>query len=509
MCPSTAVPDADVLVVGFGAAGAAAALTASNLGHSALIVEKQPQTAHTPNTRMSGGLIMGVGEAVIATDYLDHCAGGMIPRAISATWAERARDLPAWLDAQGTNLRLGRVGGGEHPQFRGADAIDVLQIGVGDEDRHDRAGVGLLAAGARLGNASPGAETTGLALFAALEAAVASRPTVRVRWDSPAVRLTRDDDGVVTGVAVRHGDGVTELSSRYGVILTCGGYEYDAEMKLNYLKAAPIYFYGNPGNTGDGVRMAQAVGADLWHMNQMIGRAIGHFERPDGPELNVPIFIGPPGYVITDKHGQRYANEYPQARMDHVFYYEMLAFDWEARDYGRIPSYWFFDERRRSAGPLVSTSSGAVGVGFYDWSPDNRKEIDNGWISTGSSIAEAAEAAGVLDPLAAQRSVERFNEGCREGGDALGRPGSTLIPLDSPPYYCVPLYPGGSNTCGGPRRDEWARVLDTAGKPIPGLFAAGELGEAVGLLYPAHGANLSEAMCFGQIAVETALSVPG
>ena len=95
------------------------------------------------------------------------------------------------------------------------------------------------------------------------------------------------------------------------------------------------------------------------------------------------------------------------------------------------------------------------------------------------------------------RTVEEYSRGCGAGPDAFGRPASSLIPLDSPPYYCMPLYPGGPNTCGGPRRDEHAR--------IPGLYGAGELGEAVGMLYPANGGNLSESVCFGRIAAEHAL----
>src|SRR3546814_7996361 len=84
-------------------------------------------------------------------------------------------------------------------------------------------------------------------------------------------------------------------------------------MILNHLKAYPIYFYGSPANTGDGIRMAQAVGADLWHMNQMIGRAVGHFAHPDGREISFNISVNPPGYAIVDKYGQRFANEYLQA----------------------------------------------------------------------------------------------------------------------------------------------------------------------------------------------------
>jgi succinate dehydrogenase/fumarate reductase flavoprotein subunit len=67
------------------------------------------------------------------------------------------------------------------------------------------------------------------------------------------------------------------------------------------------------------------------------------------------------------------------------------------------------------------------------------------------------------------------------------------------------MHPGGSNTCGGPRRDEQGRILDPFETPIPGLFGAGELGQVIGMLYPAAGANLSEALCSGQIAAESAL----
>ena len=101
--------------------------------------------------------------------------------------------------------------------------------------------------------------------------------------------------------------------------------------------------------------------------------------------------------------------------------------------------------------------------------------------------------------------MAEYNAACATGADRYGRGPATLVPLSTPPYYCVPLWPGGSNTSGGPRRDEYARVLDTYGKPIPGLYAAGELGQAVGLRYPSDGSNLSEALCFGQIAAQTAV----
>jgi succinate dehydrogenase/fumarate reductase flavoprotein subunit len=361
----------------------------------------------------------------------------------------------------------------------------------------------LIAAGLGRGSVD---RRTGRDLYRLLRRLTERPPQVSVRWRFSAARLLTDGDGGVVGVEGETPEGTGRVSARAGVVLACGGYEFDPELRRNYLKAEPIYFYGNPGNSGDGVRMAQAVGADLWHMNQMIGRGVGRFLDDEGVEQVFQFRLFPPGYVITDKHGRRFASEQPQAESKHAYYYHLIAYDPDAREYPRIPSYWFFDRRRIEAGILTSPVSGRVGVGLYDWSADNSREIAQGWIAEGATVAEAAAAAGVLDPDAAAATVAAYNGACTGGEDAFGRPAETMVPLDHPPYYCVPLYPGGSNTSGGPRRDERARVLGVDGEPIAGLFAAGELGSPMALLYPADGSNLSEAMCFGQIAAETALN---
>jgi succinate dehydrogenase/fumarate reductase flavoprotein subunit len=498
--------EADIVVVGFGGAGAACAIAAADYGASVIILEKQSEDRHTPSTFMSGGIVMAVNDVDRAASYMDRCSGGMIPPAVSRAWATMAADLVGWLDRIGADLALVKVGEGENTQFDGADAVEAwTQSRPPDEEPGLRdlsapPTVGAMASGMNTGEAG---RRTGAEYFTSLKQVVASRDRIRVQYARPAVRLIQDETGRVTGV--RTGDG-SEVRARRGVVLTCGGYEWNDEIKLNALKASPMYFYGNPGNTGDGIRMAQAVGADLWHMNQMIGRAIGHFEE-DGEDYNFVIGIHPPGYLITDKYGQRFANEVSQAQMKHSFYYELLKYDAEKQEYPRNPCYWVFDERRMNAAPLVSLRSGFVRAGYYDWSPDNSREVANGWIKKADSIAELGKLAGVEDPAALAETVARYNAGCASGIDEFGRPRETLVPLDSPPYYCVALYPGGPNTCGGPRKDERARVLDAFGAPIPGLYAAGELGEAVGLLYPANGANLSESVCFGRIAAADALGM--
>lgn len=477
----------DLLVVGFGAAGAAAALTAARLGSRTLLIEKQDEARHTSNTRMSAGMIMTTNDADAATRYMMHCAGGMLPEAPVRQLAIRASKLLGWLNELDGSLGLVRVNGAEH-KFPGAQGIDAYQVG-NPTRRLDP----MVA--------------SGKVLHESLLSCVTGSGA-EIRYGCAAQQLLRDAEGRVIGAAVSKEGKVSRIKATKGVILTCGGFEYDEQAKLNYLRAHPIHFYGNPGNTGDGVRMAQEVGADLWHMNQMVGRAIGHHTLADGTSIGFFTTINPPGYVITDRFGQRFSNEEAQARMLHSFYFDLLQFDPAKGIYPRIPCYWFFDETRRKAGPLAFNLIGAGGVGLYTWSADNSKEIEAGWLSVGATVEEAAIAAGMDDPAAAARSVAAYNEACETGAaDPQGRSTESMVAISEGPFYCVKLWPGGSNTTGGPRRDENARVLNPRGEPIPGLYAAGELGQISGLIYPADGFNLCECLCCGQIAAESALGV--
>jgi hypothetical protein len=175
------------------------------------------------------------------------------------------------------------------------------------------------------------------------------------------------------------------------------------------------------------------------------------------------------------------------------------------RDYTRSPSYYLFDQRRMEAGPLTFLERGACGVGLYSWSTDNSEELARGWIGRGSTPAEAVAAVGALATTTFDETVDDYNAGCVTGVDRFGRPQATLVPLDTPPYYSVPMYADGRNTTGGPERDARGRVLAALdGRQIAGLLGAGELGQAIGVLYPAAGCSLSEALCSGLRAGETA-----
>jgi len=468
-----AAPVFDLVVVGYGAAGAATAIAAHELGLSVAIAEKNPSSRHTPSTRMSGGAVMSVDDVEEGSEYLIAAAGGMVPAEVCRAWAEKAHDVLEWLEEVAPDVGMQPIGGAEHPELPGAGAMRKQTPG------------GSLAGGC------------GRRLFDGLAAAVAQRE-IPVLWETPAVRLVRamDQERRVVGVQVGGAD-PRVLEARGGVMLSCGGYEFHEEMKLNYLKASGIHFYGNPANQGDGVRMALDAGADLWHMNQMTGRGILHF---DDFETGFIAKMAPGGYAIVDQSGGRYANETAQAALRHDFYYHMLEFDPATMTYPRIPSFWIFDQRRFAAGPLTFVELGAPAVGLYDWSDDNSAELARGWIVQAPTITELAARAGLHHPDVLAATVTDYNDGCLRGADRFGRDVESLVPLDDPPYYAVELYPGGTNTSGGPRRDEHARILDPFGLPIPGLYGAGELGEAIGLLYPAGGANISDALCFGRLA---------
>ena len=285
-------------------------------------------------------------------------------------------------------------------------------------------------------------------------------------------------------------------------------------MKGTYLRVWPSRFYGNPGNTGDGIRMAQNVGADLWHMNNISGMAVAWW--PDEPYSfwctpwlrnafraekyrdGTPLPAAKPsfGVVIVDRYGRRFAQEIYKP---YSFYWELSYFDTDRAEFPRIPAHMIFDERTRLEGPVANPSGPFGPMKLYEWSNDNSAEIEKGWIRKGETIRELAEKIGV-PPSALENTVEEWNRSCRDGKDsAHGRDPSTLVPIDTPPYYEIVQWPGSGNTLGGPRRDKEARVVGTDGDPILRLYSAGELGSIYGFLYQGGG-NLAECIAFGRIA---------
>jgi succinate dehydrogenase/fumarate reductase flavoprotein subunit len=299
-------------------------------------------------------------------------------------------------------------------------------------------------------------------------------------------------DGEVAGVMAEREGKTFPIKARRAVILTCGGYENDPRMKWDYLPVKPALFLGTPANTGDGIRMVQKIGGDLWHMTRL-SCLIG-FKAPEFEAAFWVAFLSE-GFIFVDKYGRRFVNE---AGIEiHEYYQELSRFDTEKMEFPRVPLWAIFDEQTRRRGPL---SRGTAGYNrdLYSWSVDNSAEVAKGWILQGKTVKELAARISV-DPSALEESIARYNRHCQSGKDAdFGRAKEDLRAMD-PPLYAIQLWPALINTQGGPRRDKESRVLDTEGRPIPRLYVAGELGSIWGYLY--QGAcNIGEGLVFGRIA---------
>ena len=481
---------ADVVVVGFGGSGAAAAIEAHDRGARVLVVEKASEEHHSPTTALlAGGAMFGTDVDQTHT-YLAACAGNLIPSEVCRSWAEEAAVLRDWIDGLAPEaFRMAPPKpSAEFPHLPGAAAIESS---FGEFTSAD-------------GEWSKG---SGAHLFDALRRAV-QRRGIEVRYGARAQQLI-STDGRIQGIVVDTETGPHELHAHRAVVLATGGFEFDDELKRQYLTGGDqVHFYGSRYATGDGIRMAQAVGADLWHMSNMAGRGVGHFVDTEGRVVNAIMLLDlkwvglndPVGYIITDRDGHRFADESVQAKLGHSFYYEMLHYDAEAGVFPRIPSYWIFDQRRFEAGPLTIPRYGSSGAAGYAWSDDNSHELDKGWIHRGTTVEEVAAAAGIADPSAAADEVARYNRACAGAKDPYRSATMDMTPLDSPPYYCVKLWPGGTNTTGGPRRDATGRVVHAFGHRIDGLYACGENGSIIGERYPGLYAYYSEVLSSGRIA---------
>jgi 3-oxosteroid 1-dehydrogenase len=325
---------------------------------------------------------------------------------------------------------------------------------------------------------------------------------VELHSGTRAVELTRQD-GRVTGIVVEK-DGVRDrLIAKLGVVLACGGFEWNRSFVDRFL-GVPMVAPGSPGdNVGDGLLMAARVGGGLATMTEAWWAPMYSVEgdRYEGHQLSRPTtdLRGKPGMIIVNRFGRRFANE---ALNYHDFGKAMFAFEPGAYEYPNAPAYLLFDQECRSTYPFHTVEPG---------------DPDPVWLHKGTTLTEVAESANIAaDSLTTE--VARFNADARIGIDSAFRRGATaydrhvgdvtkpgsaanLRPLGDGPYYALRIELGCLGTKGGPTTDVNAQVLDLDGKPIIGLYAAGNTAAHVfGSAYPGAGATLGPALTFGYIA---------
>ncbi len=517
--------EVDVVVLGSGGAALTAALTAAVADASVEVFEKAPTVGGT--TAVSGGIVWipahnrsPDGELTVAgaLQYLRAQSLDSMDDALVETFV---RTGPAMLDFVETHSRLRFEIAEGFPDYRpelpggqptggrslGAAPYDLSQLG----DWADR----ITSFPADWSNVGFDAETrarlhaavdeptshpcvAGTALIAGLLKGLLDAG-VTPQTNARAEQLIAEA-GEITGVRIARAGQSIDVRARRGVILGTGGFEWDPALVRAFLRGPMHGAVSPPNNTGDGLRMAMAHGADLANMGEAwwvpIVRIPGDTIEGHPRSRSVRLERTRPRSIIVNTAGRRFVNE--------------------ACDYNSMAgAFHYLDPRGgyvNDRGWIVFDSVHLQRYGFLGIAPG---EPVPDWFCESADLAELAAKTGIhADGLI--RTIEQWNRHVAAGADPdFGRgssaydgywgdehattlAGKTLGPIDTAPYYAVPVCVGAMGTKGGPRTDRDGRVLHVGGEPIPGLFAAGNaMGGVTGRAYGGAGGTIGPAMVFG------------
>ena len=524
----------DVVVIGFGGAGACAAIEAYDAGATVAIIEKNPEDAHWSNTRLSGGVFhcpdpSGDHDALV--EYIKAMMSGEncpwklegeqphVSQEMAEMFATGILETKDFLLAQAPDLDEELMMPGGDASFPMFPSFEEAKYGATRSCRY----LGAVDADTSLLPQDRPREqkSNGEAFWWALaeDGVKTNRPEIDVMYETPASELIMKDGNIV-GVVATQGDKQVRICAKRGVVLACGGYEYNLPMRRAFLEGPGVKgwcFYGTQSNTGDGIEMAMKIGAGLAKVGKAASRIeiaipYGEHWETDGLKQGVASSItSAPNSMVVDNYGNRYDDEYiitdSTRPYRYQFYKEAVQYELLTMSYPRIPSWLIFDETRRTGSCAVSKSSSMYAFGLVPWGDDNQEAIDNGWILKADTLEELAELIiddpenrEMMTPEQLVASVETFNSYCEAGEDAdFGRDVSTMGPIETPPFYALKLYPGGPNTKGGIDANAKRQVLDWDGNPIPHLYTAGEISSVFKFTYQAGG-NLTECIVCGREA---------
>lgn len=500
--PETVPLEADVIVVGYGLAGGVAAISAHDAGAKTIILEKAKHPGGC--SVLAGGHALIVSNVEKAIEYFTALSGGRVEQEIIASFSQGLAENVGFLTqlAKVNKARLkSDVRDGRYPLPGKESSLGTVVV--------------TRIPGFSGFQGITSTRANGQTMFKLIMDNVETRK-IPVFLNAPAKELVTDAKGAVIGIKAKNQGRLKVFKARRGVVLACGGFEHNEWMRLQYLQGKPFYSMAPLSNTGDGIVMAQKVGAALWHMWHVHG-SYG-FKFPGYPIAFRHPFSGPRQldrkmpWIVVDKLGRRYMNECPPAPQD-TPHRPMEIFDPDLVDYPRIPSYVIFDEVGRKQGPIAQP------MGFqeeyrYDWSRDNLQEVVRGWILKADSLRELGEKIqalpenrGLMSPPVLEQAVLQWNEAVKQKKDPLLRPPETMLAISQPPFYGIPAYPIVTNTQGGPQHNSRQQILDAFKQPIPRLYAAGELGSFFSHLYELGG-NLGECLSSGRIAGRNAAAEP-
>jgi len=448
-----------LLVIGGGAAGFAAALEAAQKGAQVLLLEKTGEIGGS--SAMSGGCLAFAGtdlqqaegvadsDALLRQDLLEVGQHDNDPAVVDAYVAHQL-DTYRWLRASGVEFSpsLESSSGQSVPRVHTVDPADMVRV---------------LAARCR---------ETG---------------RVSVRMGTRAIRLVRKDENApVTGVLAEGPDGPLSIAAEKGVLLASGGFCRNAELVHRF---APHYaeavFVGGEGNVGDGLLMAWKLGADMRDMAYIKGTFGKH---PTDTHNNHSCLAVYKGAIAVNQDGRRFVDE--------SISYKLLGDAVMRQEYHT--GYQIFDQ------PIFESGDDRVRI------LDFRRRLEEGLMFRADTLEALARQIEV--PYATlKETVDRYNGFVDQGSDddfgrdALVHHQGALRRIETGPFYAYPSTAAVFGTYCGLRIDATMKVIDVFDQAIPGLYAAGEVvGGFHGGAYMT-GSALGKAVVFGRVAARTAL----
>lgn len=328
-------------------------------------------------------------------------------------------------------------------------------------------------------------------------------------------RALTTEDGRVSGVELSSGGATRHVRAGKAVILAGGGYGRNPKLRAEMLpQPLPEWSPAGPGHTGELQSLAIGLGARYGEGNadNAFWAPVSIRKRADGSMAVFPHFVldrSKPGTVCVDQAGRRFVNE---STSYHNFGRAMFE---HHRRTPAIPCYIITD-----AVGLKNYGIGMVRMGTRDLTPF----ITDGYLTAANSVAELASRLG-MEPQALEKTIADMNDFAATGvdpqfgrgttayhranGDAANKPNPTLGPIRTAPFYAVKLYVGDIGAATGLVIDEWARVTKADQTPIPGLYACGnEANSIMGGTYPGPGITIGPAITFAYRAIEHATGAP-